>query len=746
MLQGRYPNLSSLKIFGCLVHGMVAKKDRSSKLAEVAVTGFYYGHSRTKRGFKILVPSSGKVIVAHTAKFDEHTMYKDVVKAAGAAPGNEKDKTDESSEGEEETTPDPQPDAGNDPPAPNHGGDAARFGGPSRNLRARAGAVDYDPQAWRFNSSTTGVDKPTTTAYLISSDLDLEKTPEDQDEGDVIAMIAGRKDSKVVNNPDGTTTTKIAIPHTYDEAMKGENAKEWGEAIQSEIDAHIENGTWKLVPISEAKGKKIVGSTWTFDIKRGEDGTLARYKARFCAQGFSQLEGVDFITTYSNTIHHNTLRMILAVAALRGLHLSGADVKTAYLYGFIEEGIKVYMRQPRGYEKYQDGVPMTCQLVRSIYGLRQSGARWEARLVKFLVSKMGFERSQCDPCLYKIKKGNDYLWLCVYVDDLTFASTTKEFRNHIFKIIQEEFNITDTGNLTWILNTNISQDLEKGNVTVSQKVYIEDTVRAFFPSGVPKVTGRTVPCDPSISDLAPLATGEMIDPRYRSGVGKLVWLVAISRPDVAYAHSMLARHNQGGGERHMQHLMKAFAYLGRTSHYKLTYGKDNFPTMCKFIESHCDLRTSVLDPETLICFTDSSHGGERPMAGELLMIGACLIAWKAYRAALTPLSSTEGEYLAATKAAVEILATQANGKFLGVDLKPPTIMFNDNKSAVMLADSNTSSKRMKHIATRIAFLREQISEGTIMLYHIRTEGQLADIFTKALSAGVFHYLRSYLIY
>ena len=261
-----------------------------------------------------------------------------------------------------------------------------------------------------------------------------------------------------------------------------------------------------------------MGSTWTFDIKRGEDGTLARYKARFCAQGFSQLEGVDFITTYSNTIHHNTLRMILAVAALRGLHLSGADVKTAYLYGFIEEGIKVYMRQPRGYEKYQDGEPMTCQLVRSIYGLRQSGARWEARLVKFLVSKMGFERSQCDPCLYKIKKGNDYLWLCVYVDDLTFASTTKEFRNHIFKIIQEEFNITDTGNLTWILNTNISQDLEKGNVTVSQKVYIEDTVRIFFPSGVPKVTGRTVPCDPSISDLAPLATGEMIDPRYRSGV------------------------------------------------------------------------------------------------------------------------------------------------------------------------------------------------------------------------------------
>ena len=747
MLQDRPPNLSSLKIFGCLAHGMVAKKDRSSKLAEVAVTGFYYGHSRTKRGFRILVPSTGKIIVAHTAKFDEHTMYKDAIKAHGSKPSERDEGSDESS-GEEEDQAPTSNDGAAAPDAPNPDDDAPRFGAPSRSLRARSGAIDYDPQAWRFQGhlSTTGVEKQAATAYLISKDLDLDISPEEKGEGDVVAMIAGRKDSKVVTNPDGATTTKIAIPQTYDEAIKGEDAEHWLQAIEAEHEAHIENGTWKLIPVSETKGKKIVGSTWTFDIKRGEDGTLARYKARLCAQGFSQLEGVDFITTYSNTIHHNTLRMILAVAALRGLHLSGADVKTAYLYGFVEEGIKVYMRQPRGYEKYHKGEPMVCQLVRSIYGLRQSGARWEARLVKFLTTKMGFERSQCDPCLYKIQKGNDYLWLCVYVDDLTFASTTKEFRNHVFKTIQEEFNIIDTGNLTWILNTNISQDLEKGNVTVSQKVYIEDTVRTYFPDGVPKVNGRTTPCDPSISDLAPLADGEMIDPRYRSMVGKLVWLVAISRPDMAFAHSMLARHNQGGGERHMKHLMKAFAYLGRTAHYKLTYGRDNFPTMCKMIEAHSDFRTTVLDPETLICFTDSSHGGERPMSGEVLMIGACPIAWKGYRKSLTPLSSCEGEYLAATKAAVEILATQDNGRFLGIDLKPPTIMFNDNKSAVMLADSNTSSKRMKHIATRIAFLREQIAAGTIMLYHIRTEGQLADIFTKALPPSIFHYLRSYLIY
>ena len=94
---------------------------------------------------------------------------------------------------------------------------------------------------------------------------------------------------------------------------------------------------------------------------------------------------------------------------------------------------------------------------------------------------------------------------------------------------------------------------------------------------------------------------------------------------------------------------------------------------------------------------------------------------------------------------MEVLANRDKGAFLGVNITAPTLIFSDNKGAVMLADSDTSSKRMKHIATRIAFLRENIKSEAIMLYHVRSEGQLADIFTKALPAGTFHYLRAYLL-
>jgi len=74
----------------------------------------------------------------------------------------------------------------------------------------------------------------------------------------------------------------------------------------------------------------------------------------------------------------------------------------------------------------------------------------------------------------------------------------------------------------------------------------------------------------------------------------------------------------------------------------------------------------------------------------------------------------------------------------------------DNKAArrsfFPLSDGNTSSKRMKHVATKIAFLREQVKEAKrVYLYHIRTQGQLADLMTKPLAASIFHPLASFMI-
>ena len=105
----------------------------------------------------------------------------------------------------------------------------------------------------------------------------------------------------------------------------------------------------------------------------------------------------------------------------------------------------------------------------------------------------------------------------------------------------------------------------------------------------------------------------------------------------------------------MKHLLKVYEYLGRTSHYQITYGKACFPTLCKLIGDHSQFKTEILDLTTLISMVDSSHGGERPMAGDVQIIAAAPTGWRANRHPITPLNVAQGEYMIATKATTEII-------------------------------------------------------------------------------------------
>lgn len=143
--------------------------------------------------------------------------------------------------------------------------------------------------------------------------------------------------------------------------------------------------------------------------------------------------------------------------------------------------------------------------------------------------------------------------------------------------------------------------------------------------------------------------------------------------------------------------------------------------------------------------TDSSFGGERPPAGYIAWYNHGPILGISFRLPFTPLSSAEGEYIAATCAVIAAISLREIAKFAGVKIEEPSLIFCDNMAAVLLSDNDTSSRRMKHVATRIAFLRERVNEKEIMLYHIMATGMVADIFTKPLTLKLFQLFRSYLL-
>ena len=94
-------------------------------------------------------------------------------------------------------------------------------------------------------------------------------------------------------------------------------------------------------------GYKPLSSKWVFKRKRKVDGSIEKYKARLVIKGYKQTEGLDYFDTYSSVTKINSIRMVLAIAALRNLEVHQMDVKTAFLNGDLDE--EIYMEQHGGF-------------------------------------------------------------------------------------------------------------------------------------------------------------------------------------------------------------------------------------------------------------------------------------------------------------------------------------------------------------------------------------------------------------
>jgi hypothetical protein len=136
-----------------------------------------------------------------------------------------------------------------------------------------------------------------------------------------------------------------------------------------------------------------------------------------------------------------------------------------------------------------------------------------------------------------------------------------------------------------------------------------------------------------------------------------------------------------------------------------------------------------------IGFSDASFAeetGRKSRSGYVFMIGGAAVSWFCKKQGPVALSSTEAEYYALSEAVKEAVWIRQLFNELGVPLRQPTVINEDNQSTIAIALDPVHHQRTKHIDTRVHFLRQHIKEKRVELVYCPTEDMIADIFTKAL--------------
>ncbi|GJS30406.1 putative ribonuclease H-like domain-containing protein [Tanacetum coccineum] len=487
----------------------------------------------------------------------------------------------------------------------------------------------------------------------------------------------------------------------------------WVEAMQEELLQFKLQNVWVLVDLP--KGHRAIGTKWVYRNKKDERGIVVRNKARLVAQGHTQEEGIDYDEVFAPVARIEAIRIFLAYASYMGFTVYQMDVKSAFLYGQIEE--EVYVCQPPGFED-PDHPDKVYKVVKALYGLHQAPRAWYDTLATYLLSN-GFQRGQIDQTLFIKSQQGHILLVQIYVDDIIFGSTKKELCEEFEKLMKDKFQMSSMGELTFFLGLQVQQ--RKKGIFISQDKYVHEILKKFNYTDVKSASTPTDLEKPLVKD----ADADDVDEHlYRSMIGSLMYLTA-SRPDIMFAVCACARFQVSPKTSHLLAVKRIFRYLKGKPSLGLWYSKDS--------------------PLELVAYTDSDYAGatldRKSTTGGCQFLGNRLISWQCKKQTVVATSTTEAEYVAAANCCGQVLWIQNQLLDYGYNFMN-TVIYIDNTSTICIIENPVQHSKTKHIEIRHHFIRDCNTKKLIQMAKIDTQLNVADLLTKGFDAGRFQYLVS----
>ncbi|GJS12431.1 retrovirus-related pol polyprotein from transposon TNT 1-94 [Tanacetum coccineum] len=374
------------------------------------------------------------------------------------------------------------------------------------------------------------------------------------------------------------------------------------------------------------------------------------------------------------------------------------------------------MRQPPGYEQGNK----VCLLKKSLYGLKQSPRQWYRRFDKYMLSN-GFKRSSYDSCVYyRNYAPGEYIYLLLYVDDMLIACKSKAGIGFNKTLLKREFDVKELGEAKKILGMEIIRDRSHKILMVSQSEYVSKILNNFRIDN-----GKSVQMplgghfnlllkDCPVRDCD---VERMSKVPYANAVRSLMYLMVCTRPDIAYAVSIVSRYLANPGKNRWEAVKWILKYLRGTAKVGLVYGKNN--------SNHMDV-TGFVDSDYA---KDPNKG--RSIISYTILVQGCVVSWKATLQHMVALSTSEAEYMALTKAVKEAIWLRGLLKELGVKLNRVAVNC-DNQGAIHLSQNHVFHERTKHINVRYHFIIKVLEAKTIKVLKVGTEHNAADALTKVV--------------
>jgi KUP system potassium uptake protein len=504
---------------------------------------------------------------------------------------------------------------------------------------------------------------------------------------------------------------------------------QWRDAIRVEIKQLFDRGTLEHVDERDPdRRSRVIRSTMQLKLKRNQDGSINKYKARCCASG-DQLENEEF-KTFSPTISSPAMFVMLQTAIIDQMLLLTIDVVGAYLYqDYPESNLPLYMSLQREVAEVCDLNPDHFYRIRKyLYGLPDAGRAFYEAYAEHLINN-GYQRSMSDPCLFiRITSDGNRTYLCIHVDDTFVASTSETELILLQKILKQRFEITCCKTIDSYLGIQI-QKLADGSVKLSQPKLISGLVLQYghLFSGRTPMTPMKVD---SLSSDSALQDHDKFD--YLHLLGGMMYLLK-SRPDIGAALSFAATKSTKPTEHDFQSLLHCLHYLEATRDLGLL------------------LSTGTPGQDLILtCYVDASyltHSDSRSHHGWTLSLGTfgCFHS-KSKKQSIVATSSTHAEMRGVFELAEDIVFVLQLHNELGRPIKLPAIIFEDNQPVIdLLAESHGRTNKSRHFLMIIEYVRQLVAEGLVAIRKIPSEKNPADILTKAVTGRDFAYKRQQLL-